>query len=56
MAVGDTTPDGGTVVGETFADRDGMPCSLDDPELATIEVHVRYPDGEEQRTYLQRSS
>jgi hypothetical protein len=55
VTVGDRTPDGGTVVTETFADAEGRPCEPTDPQLATVEVTVRYPDGEEARTYLRSS-
>jgi hypothetical protein len=56
VTVGDQLPDGGVVVSEVCTDREGRPCAVDDPELATIEVTVRYPDGTEQRTYLTASS
>jgi hypothetical protein len=54
VVVGDRVSGGGTIVLEVFADGDGRVCDADDPGLATIEVHVRYPDGSEERTYLTR--
>ncbi len=47
-----TTPDGGTIVAEVFADADGQPVEPDDPTVASVEVIVEYPDGRRERTYL----
>jgi hypothetical protein len=49
------TPDGGTIIAEVFADRDGRPVPPDSPELASIEVTVAYPDGRVERTYIVRA-
>ena len=49
MAVGDPGPNGSVIMRETFLDAAGLPC--EPGEAVTVEVEVRYPDGETLRTY-----
>lgn len=49
------TPDGGVIVAELFTAADGTPVATAE-QAATIEVHVRYPDGTVERTYLNRGA